>query len=148
MRSRRKRIPAGWPLRELFKERKVSGGTPADRAEYWGRASTPESDDACVALADGWRVVMAAEKCRQRNDKPGSVEGVHFSGMLITQHLWQPTRRSANRTGSRQQSCRSFCLALLPMGFTQPAGHPGCWCALTAPFHPYHDAVMHGQVRS
>ncbi len=26
------------------------------------------------------------------------------------------------------------------MGFTQPAGHPDCWCALTAPFHPYHDA--------
>ena len=26
-------------------------------------------------------------KYRQRNDKPGSVEGVHFSTMLITQHL-------------------------------------------------------------
>jgi len=32
-------------------------------------------------------------ECRQRDDKPGSVEGVHFSTMLITQHLQQPTRR-------------------------------------------------------
>ena len=28
-------------------------------------------------------------------------------------------------------------LTLLRVGFTKPPGHPGRWCALTAPFHPY-----------
>ena len=37
--------------------------------------------------------MLGGEKNRQRDDKPGSVEGVHFSAMLITQHLQQPTRR-------------------------------------------------------
>ena len=28
---------------------------------------------------------------------------------------------------------------LLPVGFAEQAGHPVCWCALTAPFHPYRE---------
>ena len=30
----------------------------------------------------------------------------------------------------------SLCSTLLPEGFTSRPGHPGRWCALTAPFHP------------
>jgi hypothetical protein len=30
-----------------------------------------------------------------------------------------------------------LCLALLRVGVASQPSHPGCWCALTAPFHPY-----------
>jgi hypothetical protein len=36
---------------------------------------------------------MLATECWQRNDKPGFVEDVHFSGTTITRRLKQPTRR-------------------------------------------------------
>ena len=67
---------------------------------------------------------------RQRNDKPGFVEGVHFSGMQVARHLLQPTRRLAKRTASLRRSRDSFCMALLPMGFTEPAGHPAAGALL------------------
>jgi hypothetical protein len=35
----------------------------------------------------------------------------------------------------------SPCVVLLRVGFAEQAGHPVCWCALTAPFHPYRDAA-------
>jgi len=56
----------------------------------------------------------------------------HFTGMLIAQHLLQPTRRS--RTGRSQTSPY---LVLLRMGFTLPPMSPWKRWALTSPFHPY-----------
>ncbi|MEY3226429.1 MAG: hypothetical protein RLZZ536_1048 [Planctomycetota bacterium] len=56
------------------------------------------------------------QECRQRNDKPGSVAGVHFSRMPIARHLQQPTRRSANRTDPRQQMLPDLLLGLAPDG--------------------------------
>ena len=32
-------------------------------------------------------------------------------------------------------------LVLLHVGFTQANRSPGCWCALTAPFHPYRSEI-------
>jgi len=68
--------------------------------------------------------------------KPNSVPRYrghdHFTGMLIAQHLLQPTRRS--RTGRPQTSPY---LVLLWVGFTVPPMSPWERWALTSPFHPY-----------
>ena len=64
----------------------------------------------------------------------------HSSRTPIARRLEQPTRESiANRTDSRQRRRRR----LLPVwscsgwGLPSQPSHLGCWCALTAPFHPY-----------
>jgi len=49
-----------------------------------------------------------------------------------------PPRRYPPRTGN--PACRPY-LVLLPVGFTVPPPSPGARCALTAPFHPYRQAV-------
>jgi len=63
-----------------------------------------------------YRSTPEIAESRQRNDKPGSVAGAHFSWMPITRHLQQPTRRSANRTDSRRQMPPSLLLGLAPDG--------------------------------
>src|SRR5690606_14701059 len=45
----------------------------------------------------------------------------------------------SDRSAQAPKVPASPCLVLLPAGFTEPAGHPDCWCALTAPFHPYRE---------
>jgi len=55
----------------------------------------------------------------------------HFTGMLVAQHLLQPTRRF--RAGSPQTSPY---LVLLWVGFTMPFMSPWRRWALTSPFHP------------
>ena len=84
----------------------------------------------------------------ERNCKPGSVpepplsgrsSDDHFSRTPIARRLQQPTRESvAVRTRPRQPRGR-----LPPVwpcsgwGLPSQPSHLGCWCALTAPFHPY-----------
>jgi len=72
-------------------------------------------------------------------DKPGSVVDSHSSGMPVTGHLKQPTRKHARAVRCRSdESVYSFpYLALLRAGFAVPFLLPGPRCALTAPFHPY-----------
>jgi len=84
--------------------------------------------------------------------KPGFVVNGHFSGTTIARRLVEPTvRRPARsqptrefftgRTGPRRDDFRHH--VLLPAwfcfgrGLPSQTGHPACWCALTAPFHPY-----------
>jgi hypothetical protein len=63
--------------------------------------------------------------------KPGSVENDHSSRRTVTDALKQPTRI---RRGPRHE-----CLFGLASGGVYRTGLlPDSWCALTAPFHPYH----------
>ena len=72
--------------------------------------------------------------------KPNSVPGPgypepgndHSSRMPVARHLLRPTRK-LGRTALKRfpiWSCTGWGLPSFP-------GHPGNWCALTAPFHPY-----------
>ena len=84
--------------------------------------------------------------------KPGFVVNGHFSGTTVARRLVEPTVRRP----ARSQPTREFCTGrtgprrndfrrsmLLPAwfcfgrGLPSQTGHPACWCALTAPFHPY-----------
>ena len=71
-------------------------------------------------------------------DKPGSVVDSHSSGMPVTGHLKQPTRKHARavRCRSDESVCSFPYLALLRAGFAMPFLLPGPRCALTAPVHP------------
>src|SRR5690349_13148550 len=79
--------------------------------------------------------------------KPGSVEGNHFSGPPIARRLVQPTRTGDETDRPAPLAC---CQAsgLRPAwscfrwGLPSRTGHPIRWCALTAPFHPYHAATF------
>src|SRR5207244_11675137 len=46
----------------------------------------------------------------------------------------QPSRRSCLRRGRSAWPCSG-------RGLPSQPGHPGCWCALTAPFRPYRGGV-------
>jgi hypothetical protein len=52
--------------------------------------------------------------------------------VLVAQHLLRPTRKLGRAILKRSPiwSCSRWGLPSFP-------GHPGNWCALTAPFHPY-----------
>ena len=52
--------------------------------------------------------------------------------VLVTQYLLRPTRKLGRAALERFPiwSCSGWGLPSFP-------GHPGNWCALTAPFHPY-----------
>ena len=76
------------------------------------------------------RLPPALNKSRRKNpkraDKPGYVEGDHLSATTVTRRLTQPTRKY-NRFGTNRAVPKDrlpFCLALLPMGFTQPDQSP------------------------
>ena len=89
------------------------------RTTHFGKSCRKTGVEVNTSLRQPQITSPTAEKtqeCRQRNDKPGSVAGVHFSRMPITRHLQQPTRRSANRTDSRRQMPPSLLLGLAPDG--------------------------------
>src|SRR3546814_15114438 len=58
-----------------------------------------------------------------------------------------PTRRASDlpdggpETAPQACACRHPYLVLLPVGFAVPLPLPVARCALTAPFHPYHEAA-------
>jgi len=56
----------------------------------------------------------------------------HSSRMTVACHLLRPTRKLERAVLERFPiwSCTGWGLPSFP-------GHPGNWCALTAPFHPY-----------
>ena len=72
----------------------------------------------------------------ESTDKPGSVVDNHSSGTNVTACLKQPTR---THCGSQLALRLGFYLVLLQVGFTMPPLLPAARCALTAPFHPYHN---------
>ena len=74
------------------------------------------------------------------NHKPNSVPVAgypatgddHSSWASVTEYLMRPTRELGRAALERSSiwSCTGWGLPSFP-------GHPGNWCALTAPFHPY-----------
>ena len=72
---------------------------------------------------------------RESADKPGSVVGNHSSGMHVTVHLKQPTRKHALAARCGLRRLLPY-LALLQAGFAVPSPLPSTRCALTAPFQP------------
>ncbi len=61
--------------------------------QHGGRGNKPHVVRQRDSLRRASSGEQLAKKSRQRDDKPGSVVGVHLSGILITQYLVQPTRR-------------------------------------------------------
>ena len=101
------------------------------------KPSTAESvffiDDR-YSLSGRKRVTVRA--ARKPNSVPGSgypcrATIIHL-WMPVARHLLRPTRELGRATLKRSPiwSCTGWGLPSFP-------GHPGNWCALTAPFHPY-----------
>lgn len=55
---------------------------------------------------------------------------IYLDGKLLS-------RSSGNNPEGQRATSTLPYSALLQMGFTKPSQLPDCWCALTAPFHPY-----------
>ena len=79
---------------------------------------------------------ITARVARKPNSVPGSgypcrATIIHL-WMPVARHLLRPTRELGRATLERSPiwSCTGWGLPSFP-------GHPGNWCALTAPFHPY-----------
>ena len=77
----------------------------------------------------------------ERACKPGSVTRRwrargHLSGTMVAQRLKRPTRGLGRAALEHPLiwPCSGW-------GLPSQPGHPGCWCALTAPFHPYPDSA-------
>ena len=69
--------------------------------------------------------------------------GDHPSGHTVAGCLKRPTRR-LGRAALGRLRCRTPLRHSWPCfgwGLPSHSGHPECWCALTAPFHPYHREV-------
>ena len=86
------------------------------------------------ALLMDWEMPAGAGR------KPNSVPAAgfpasgddHSSRVSVAEYLLRPTRELGRATLKRSSiwSCTGWGLPSFP-------GHPGNWCALTAPFHPY-----------
>ena len=77
----------------------------------------------------------------ERACKPGSVTRRwrvrgHLSGTMVAHRLKRPTRGLGRAALEHPLiwPCSGW-------GLPSQPGHPGCWCALTAPFHPYPDSA-------
>ena len=75
---------------------------------------------------------------------------VDHGGAAATIHLGTPSPGASSglpaRSGEQPSNARAAApgAAFWPCfrwGLPSHPGHPGCWCALTAPFHPYHREV-------
>ncbi len=83
---------------------------------------------------------FAVKKTAGADHKPNSVPVAgypatgddHSSWAFVTEYLMRPTRELGRAALERSSiwSCTGWGLPSFP-------GHPGNWCALTAPFHPY-----------
>jgi len=69
-------------------------------------------------------------------ERDGSGDG-HFSSRPVARPIEQPTRESL--TG---RTSPAPILGLAPGGVCRASLSPGCWWALTPPFHPYHHSVQ------
>src|SRR3954453_16128910 len=75
--------------------------------------------------------------------RPRRRGGDHPSGHTVAGCLKRPTRR-LGRAALGRLRCRPPLRHSWPCfgwGLPSHSGHPECWCALTAPFHPYHREV-------
>src|SRR5205823_4450002 len=62
----------------------------------------------------------------------------HFSRTPVTRRLQQPTRTSSGAGPALAPQGRGrSAWPCSGRGLPSQPGRPGCWCALTAPFHPY-----------
>ena len=76
----------------------------------------------------------------RRRELPRRRGGDHPSGHTVAGCLKRPTRR-LGRAALGRLRCRTPMRHSWPCfgwGLPSHPGHPECWCALTAPFHPYH----------
>jgi hypothetical protein len=86
------------------------------------------------------RIFNARDEEKEPADKPGSVVGNHSSGNAVTSGLKRPTRESVGR-----RLCAPKVLRYSPIWSCSEWGLPcrgmlpPARCALTAPFHPYHN---------
>lgn len=92
-------------------------------------------------VGDG-RVDLYAGFCARRVPRRMCAGGGHPSRPAVAGRLQRPTRR--HRAGSPQASAPGRHLAVTALawpcsgwGLPSHPGHPGCWWALTPPFHPY-----------
>ncbi len=92
-------------------------------------------------VGDG-RVDLYAGFCARRVPRGVCAGGGHPSRPAVAGRLQRPTRR--HRAGSPQASAPGRHLAVTALawpcsgwGLPSHPGHPGCWWALTPPFHPY-----------
>ena len=72
--------------------------------------------------------------------KPNSVPGSGYPCRATIIHLWMPVARHLlrpTRELGRATLKRSPIWSCTGWGLPSFPGHPGNWCALTAPFHPY-----------
>ena len=93
------------------------------------------------ALLMDWEMPAGAGR------KPNSVPAAgfpasgddHSSGASVAGYLLRPTRELGRAALERSSiwSCTGWGLPSFP-------GHPGNWCALTAPFHPYRSPLPGG----
>jgi hypothetical protein len=91
------------------------------------------------------------EGCGESAYKPGSVENSHSSGTHVTVRLKQPTRKHTWATRCCLLTGSDFPIwPCSRWGLPCRAMLPPTRCALTAPFHPYHEAVAgtHGGLLS
>src|SRR4051812_32813217 len=69
----------------------------------------------------------------------------HFSRTPVTRRLQQPTRASNGPDQpARRKDADAHIWPCSGWGLPSQPGRPGCWCALTAPFHPYRDGPLTG----
>ena len=103
-------------------------------------ANKPSSAEPVFFIDDRYslsgRKRVTVRAARKPNSVPGSgypcrATIIHL-WMPVARHLLRPTRELGRATLKRPPiwSCTGWGLPSFP-------GHPGNWCALTAPFHPY-----------
>ncbi len=90
-------------------------------------------------VSAGHRVAGGEPACTPDSvPMPESIEGGHPSRPAVARRLQRPTREIGARRNGRSWTGRP--LPVWPCsgwGLPSRPGHPGRWCALTAPFHPY-----------
>ena len=85
-----------------------------------------------------WSGPVSRVLCRRLRAGDG-----HSSRTPVARRLERPTRKSGNGPDRFVTRVRKRTSRLLPVwpctrwGLPSQVGHPTCWCALTAPFHPY-----------
>jgi hypothetical protein len=80
--------------------------------------------------------------------KPNSVPGLGYPFRATIIHLWMPVARHLlrpTRELGRATLKRSSIWSCTGWGLPSFPGHPGNWCALTAPFHPYPTPIGAGR---
>ncbi len=78
-----------------------------------------EGNNVTVTTQFGTELRQEGNKGSESADKPGSVEGNHSSGIVVTNDLKRPTRKPAGRRCALCSALLPY-LVLLRVGFTVP----------------------------